>query len=517
MNYDQESRVGELLDKALANDVGLYFQPAWHPKYAVQKRHWRRRIAMMGSAAALLAVLALPLTVKLPQGHGVVDNPNLAAIRLPKALAQAIRRMSHGPFAVASMVPVYGTYPLATPTGHNLSITGTFHIGVLAGNSLSLLVNNHMGLEAGVLFNNGNPVYEFSGPQMDNGSPILTPPKAVPAQGVWGWGGDVSINTFSAAGSHVYVTHGNLWSDMVGDQPSPWMPSPGTPGADTVDSIAGLPSQPNRALLVEENPLGLSRGFITTNGGATWTRWGSGTAAITNLIAIGNRFWAILNGTLVWSHNGRTWHNILSLNTNQWQVETYAVNPADPNMVAVSLIPISGDGIGPVLETTNDGRTWSEIPHFPMIGAAPTTMIMTPNGTIAALISGNGPVIVRYNPPSQQWSIFPVPVGSNDTTGVGQLAASTSGNLLYAAPGGLIYQWIGSLKEWLVIQPPPHFRASGMAAYPFEAIGDNQILAGYPSGWAIFLEPPSEVSARSALNDPSPSGGQRAVQIHRRS
>ncbi|MCY0879877.1 MAG: hypothetical protein OWU84_13180 [Firmicutes bacterium] len=504
MNYDQESRVGELLDRALADELGLYFQPAWHPKYAVRHRHRWRRAAIAGATAAVLALMAVPLTVKVPQGHGAVSNPNLAAIRLPRPLSRSLQSVSRGPATVASMVPIYGTYPLATPTGHNLSVTGRFRIGSVVGNAFSLVVNNHMALRGGVLFNSGVPVYEFAGANMRHGTAIRSPKKATPAAGVWGWGGNVSINTFSAAGSHVYVTHGNLWSDMVSDQPSPWMPSPGSTAANTVASIAGLPSQPNEALLLEESPSGLSRGFITLNGGATWSRWPLGTVSMTNLIAIGHRFWAILNGSLVWSRNGFQWHNILPLNTNEWQVETYAVNPANPHMVAVSLIPISGDGIGPVLETRDDGRTWSEVPHFPALGAAPTTMVMTPHGSIAALINASGPVLVQYTPDSQEWSILPVPIDKAASSGVGQLAATANGNYLYGAPGGLIYQWIHTSGQWLVIDPPTHYRVPGLAAFPLEAIGDNQVLAGYPSGWAIFLEPPSEVSGQPPDTSPSP-------------
>lgn len=492
MSYDGETKVGELLDKALAEEVGLYFQPAWHPQYRASRQRSRSWRIALGSAAVVAAgVLALPFTVQLPQGSGAANNTNLVAIRLPKALHGQIENVRQGAFQVGSMVPVYGTYPMASPTGHNLILSGNFDIGGSTGNSLSLVLSNQMQIQGGMLFSQGTPVYGFTGSNMQGGTTITSPTSAAPAAGLWYSATSVGINTFSNAGSHVYVTHGNLWSDMVYGRPVPLVPSPSDPPQDVVDSIAGLPSQPEDALLLEENPAGLSRGFITQNGGYTWKAWQLGTQSISSLIAISNRYWAILNGTLAWSPNGKQWNNILSLNIKRWQVETYAVDPANPQVVSVALIPISGDGIGPVLETLNGGKSWSEVPNFPAVGAAPTTMVMTSSGDIAALINSNGPVVVSYSPKTRHWSLFPVPAQHNDV-GLGQLGASANGNLVYAAPNGEIYQWIRQSLKWLVINPPAQLDASGGTATVLQTIGDNQILVGYPTGWAIFVEPIQE-------------------------
>lgn len=496
MSFDREKQVGELLDRALADHRDLYFQPAWHPRQLLARRRRRWRYGWGTGAVAAAIFLTLPFTVHPSQGHRQVTNDTLSAIRLPKPLNRSISQVARGSYAVASMVPVYGTYPLVSATGHNLWLSGSFVLGRQSGNALSLLLNNHMNVAGGMLFHSGVPVYAFSGPALNGGNAIQSPKASpVPMTGKdharWYPQGDVGIGSFSAAGSHVYVTHGNLWSDVVPYTNDYWMQSPANPKTTTVDTIAGLPASPNTALLMEDNSAGLSRGFITTDGGTTWQPWGLGSQAVSTLIAIRNRYWAILNGTLSWSANGRQWNNILPLNPKRWQVETYALDPADPNVAAVSLIPIAGDGIGPVLETTNGGKSWSEVPNFPAIGESPTTMVMNSNGNIAALINANGPVVVRYTASSQHWSVLPVPSSGNRGNGLGQLAASANGNLIYGAPGGVLYQWIHQSGKWFVINPPAGYDNAGLAASPLQTVGNNQILAGYPSGWAIFWEPPA--------------------------
>lgn len=503
MSFDQEKPIGELLDQALGEQLGLYFQPDWHPKHRLARRRQRRwRFALAGSAAAAL-FLALPFLVQPSQGQQQLSSHALSAIRLPKSLYHTIDSINHGSITVDSMVPVYDSYPLARPTGHNLKVSGHFSINGQSGNALSLELNNQMAIQGGMIFRDGSPVYTFSGSNLYGGQAIASPrAQAVQAVGkirpTWYPGGDVAIGTFSAAGSHVYVTHGNLWSDVLSGENGLWMQSPGNPPATASDSIAGLPAHPNQALLTEENPDGLSQGFITTDGGTTWESWGLGTQSVSTLIAIGNRYWAIMNGTLAWSNNGTQWHSIVHLNPQRWQVETYAVDPANSDVAAVALIPISGDGIGPVLETHNGGKTWAEVPRFPAIGEAPSTMVMNTNGDIAALINANGPVVVRYSAAQGQWSVLPVPSGGDGNGGLGQLAATANGSLIYGAPGGLIYQWIRPSQQWLVIAPPAGLDNAGVAATPLQAIGPNQILAGYPTGWAYFVEPLSEALGKPA-------------------
>lgn len=508
--YDREKQIGELLDRALREEQALYFQPAWHPKYRAQRAKQRSWRIALGSAAVLaMGLAALPLTVQLPQAHGSVSNLNLAAIHLPKGLTRQLSLASDNSYSVSSMTPVYGSYPIASPTGHNLMVNGNFSLSSASGNSLSLLLNNRMQVEGGMLFSHGAPVYSFEGSSLAEGTVIAPSASATPVTGTWYQRGDSDINTVSAAGSHVYVTRGNTWADLMGYGKYYWISSPGSPPSTTLDTIAGLPSNPNHALLVEESPSGASHGYLTSNGGHTWRTWSLGAQSVTNLIAIGNRYWAILNGTLAWSDNGRHWTTALPLNVNKWQVETYAVDPANPEVISVALIPISGDGVGPILETQDGGTKWSEVPNFPAIGAAPSTMVMTQNGDIAALINLDGPVIIRYNAQTQHWTTFSVPATKN-SLGLGQLAASPNGDLLYASPGGLIYQWIRQSHQWLSISPQSDMDATGSAANILEAIGNNQVLAGYPGGWFIFYESPAQIQTQGLIAPAGTTNGNKA-------
>lgn len=509
MNYDREEHIGKLLDEALQEHLDLYFQPAWHPQETERKlRAKRRRWGWWsGSVAAAAVVFALPFAVQLPSGHGLAVNRDLSAAALPNSLRKQLNHIAKGPFNVNGMVPVYETYPMATPTAHTLTVSGQFNIAGTTGDTVSLTVNNHRQLEGGVMFDQGSPVYQFSGASIQSGTVIAPSGPATKAHYSIGYIGATGINTFSAPGPHVYVTHNNLWSDLYSNVPvAYWRKSPGSPPANRLDSIAGLPSNPNDALLTEEDPSGISQGFITHNGGTTWHAWSLGPQSITNLIAIGNRYWAILNGTLAWSSNGQQWNNVLPLNTNRWQVETYAIDPVNPNILAVSLIPISGDGIGPILETQNGGQSWSEVPNFPSSGSGPTTMVMNSTGDISALINANGPVVVRYSAGSQQWSIFPVPTQAN-SSGLGQLAATADGDLIYGAPGGDVYEWKKSTNQWLVMPPPKGYDPSGAAAAPLQAIGSDQILVGYPTDWVILVNPsaPSSPTNNTAAAAPTHS------------
>lgn len=516
MSHDLDHDLGQLLDEALGEKMGLYFQPSWHPKYRAQRRRSRTwRFALTAAGVAFAGVLALPLTVNLPEGHGSVSNVNLASVNLPHALVRTINQVSTGHFQVASMTPVYASYPVANPTGHDLTLTGNFNVGSSSGDTLSLMLNNKMKMVGGMLFNQGTPVYSFNGSAIGQGAAVPAAAPATPVQGEWLQQDNVGINTSSVAGNHTYVTHGNVWADIVGSSVQDWMNSPASPGASTVDSIAALPTDPDRALLTEEAPNGLSRGFITSNGGKTWVSWGQGAQSVSNLISMSNRYWAILNGTLAYSQDGRKWDSVLHLNVNKWQVETFALDPANPKIMTVALIPISGDGVGPVLESTNGGQSWQEIPNFPAIGAAPTTMVVTAQGDIAALINANGPVIVRYSPASEHWSVFPVPAAKG-TAGLGELAASPGGNLLYGAPGGNIYQWIRASKVWLVVKPPAGLDTSQDAPAPLGAIGNQQVTASYPSGWWIVYESPKNVDAatKAALKAKHPSHPHETPSSH---
>ncbi len=474
MSDDVDQRIGEGIDRVLGDHMGLHWDRDWHPGRVV--RHRRRQrwgIAAAGLAAAL-GVLAAPVTAPVHHAHDALLPSSLAAPRIPAGVRRVLAALGDAHPLVDGMAPVYASYPVAVPTGRNYAFSGPFRWHGLSANSVSIQVNNRQTVLGGLLFAQGQPVYSFSGASPTGGTPIAPPALGTSVYGQWIQGGQTPISGFSAAGSHVYLTRGNTWADIVGGAKTYWAVSPGQPAATVTDQIAGLPAQPNQAVLMEEGASGLSRGFVTQNGGRTWSPWAMGANTVSDLIAIHSRYWAIVNGTLAESSSGSRFVPVLSLNTNRWQGDTFAVNPANPQMAAVALIPISGDGIGPVLETFTGGKTWQVLPHFPPFGAAPSSMAMTASGDIAALVNLSSPVLVTYRPSAQQWQVLPVPV-ARSVLGVGQLAEDPQANLLYGAPGGTIYRWVAAQQQWQVIKPPSGAQLSTAPATPLQAIGTQQI------------------------------------------
>lgn len=504
MSNDIDERIGQAVDHALRDGLKLEFNHNWDLKKSLNRRRRRRQLGgFTGIAAAVAGIIIMVGSNHVQSSKRSLTDQNLAAPHLPPAVQRVLSELSARNYSVQGMSPVYASYPIAVPTGHILSLSGHFQIHGISATSLALEVNQEQQVDQGMLFNQGVPVYSFGTKQRQpishgtgisspvlfstkQGQPIPSAKHVKSAQGRWYPGDGQSLTAFSAAGNHVYVTHGNVWADLkAGKAVTYWAKSPGhsTPGQS--DFIAGLPAYPNHALLLEENASGRSMGYTTANGGRSWTPWPLGMQTTSNLIAIGTQYWVIYNGTLATSSSGQNWHIVLPLNTNRWQVESYAVNPTNSRMITVALIPISGDGIGPVLRTTDGGLTWHQIPHFPAIGAAPSSMTMTPNGNIAALVNLDRPVLIRYSARNDRWAILPIPV-RRDQYGVGQLSASPSGNLIYGAPGGMLYEWVQGSGQWLKIDPPQGSNPSTAPASPLQAIGDHQILASYNSGWWIY-------------------------------
>ncbi len=489
MTDEFESRVGAAVDRALGQELGLKFDPDWHPaKMAVSRtRRWQKTGWSMAVAAGLFLV-ALPLVSPVHPGQVSTGNPNLASYSMPMSVRRVLTALDAGPhWSVEGMSPIYDTYPMAVPTGHSLSLSGRFAIHGMTATSVAIQLNNHQHVMGGTLFNQGMPVYTFLGSLPGPGQNIATHAEVSPVKGDWITGTFTPINSFAAAGSNIYMTHNNTWTVMTGQSTAYWASAPGNSTVAQTDTISALPANPDQALLLEENPSGQSTGYITTDRGKHWTPWAIGPVAISNLVAMHHQYWAIINGTLMTSTNGSHWTSLLTLNTNRWQVEDYAINPADPQMIAAALVPVSGNGIGPVLRTRDNGTSWTEVTNFPALGAAPASMVMSPTGAISALINLTDPVLVRYSDTRQQWMILPVP-GQANNIGIGQLAATPSGNLVYGAPGGYLYQWQKSSGQWGVIAPPSTMSLDTAPATPLQTIGNNQILAGYSSGWYIYVE-----------------------------
>lgn len=489
----REDKIGERLDHALGEGLGLYFNTDWHPKKAARRQKYIRHTLIGAVAASVAGFLILPQSHPIGRSHASSGQTTLAAPALSTSVKQVLRQFSDEQVQVIDMSLVYNKFPMAVPTGHALTLSGKFTLGQITGTSLVLKLDNSRRVLGGTLFSQGTPVYDFVGRDATNGQVISPHPQSTPLKGQWVSGLPTPITSFANAGSYIYVTHNNTWSVLHGQKKAYWTASPGTTSPNVIDTISALPSNPKDVLLVEENAAGQSQGYVSTNRGESWTPWTIGQATFTNVVAMNHHYWAIINGTIQESNTGSTWTSLLPLNTARWQVEDFAINPTNPEQITVALVPTAGSGIGPVLQTQNGGQSWHQLAHFPALGAAPSSMVMSPAGGISALVNLSNPVLVRYSPTAHRWTAIAVP-SNGQQVGVGQLAASPNGNLLYGAPTGQIYRWVKSDAHWQVIAPPSASGRSSSAPYPLEAIGNHQVLAGYNNGWSIFVMTSSHAS-----------------------
>jgi hypothetical protein len=491
MKEHPPDNIEERLDRALGEGLGLYFDSTnWHPKKIVRRQSYIRRAVISAAAASLAGFLILPNIHPISHTQLSSGERSLAAPSLSGSIKQVLRQLSNDQVQVINMSPVYNEYPMAVPTGHALTLSGKFTLGQITGTSLVLKLDNQRKVLGGTLFSQGTPIYDFIGQSATNGQVISPHPNPNALKGKWVPGLPTPITSFANAGSYIYLTHNNTWTVLHGQKKAYWASSPG-PATQTqraLDTISALPSNPQDVLLVEENPSGNSSGYVSTNQGQSWKPWGMGSVSFNNVVAMNHHYWAIINGTLQTSKTGVNWHNLLPINTERWQVEDFSINPGNSRQVAVALVPISGNGIGPVLETSNGGQSWQQLPHFPALGASPSSMVMSPSGVISALVNLSNPVLVRYSPTAHHWTAFAAP-SNGQQVGVGQLASSPNGNLLYGSPTGTIYRWVKADSSWQTINPPANTNNESSAPYPLEAIGNHQILAGYSQGWSIFVIP----------------------------
>ncbi|MCL4496049.1 MAG: hypothetical protein M1294_14695 [Firmicutes bacterium] len=496
MKEHSPNKIGEQLDHALGQGLGLYFDSTnWHPKKVVRRQNYVRRAAIGAVAASVAGFLILPNIHPISHTQLSSGARTLAAPALSASIKQVLQQFSDERVQVINMSPVYNQYPMAIPTGHALTLSGKFALGQITGTSLVLKLDNRRRVLGGTLFAQGTPVYDFVGKNATNGQVISPHPTSVALKGTWHPGLPTPITSFADAGSYIYLTHNNTWTVLHGQKKAYWAASPGPASAThrVIDTISALPSNPQDVLLVEENASGESTGYVSTNRGRSWKPWGMGAVAFNNVVAMNHQYWAIINGTLQESSNGVNWHSLLSIHTQRWQVEDFAVNPTNPRQITVALVPISGNGIGPILETVNGGQSWQQLPHFPALGAAPSSMVMSPSGGISALVNLSNPVLVRYSPTARRWTAIAAP-SNGQQVGVGQLASSPNGDLLYGSPTGTIYRWVKADSSWQAINTPANMGAGTSAPYPLQAIGNHQILAGYSNGWSIFVIPPNQGS-----------------------
>lgn len=484
MNREWDVEVGNSVDRALSETMDLYFDREWHPETTVKKQR-KSRSKWAWAAVSAAAVSAFALVPAAP-GIGRTTSPShaLSAPSLSKSVKAALAQFHATGVAVDNMTPVYATYPMAVPTGHVISLSGSFSIDGQQGTSLALEVSNQRNLLQGMLFNQGHPVYQFQGSHVTRGQkiPITSPTTSITTSAIQG--GNRSLSSFVAAGSYVYMTHGNKWLVSHSDHTAFWLKSPGRP-TNSLDTIAALPRSPQHALLLEQSPSGKSQGFVTTNHGLHWQAWGLGSQWITNLVAMNHRYWSVLNGTLQASTNGTQWQQLLHINTKRWQVEDFAVNPLNSQEIVTALTPVNGNGQGPLLETVNGGKSWKELPHLPALGSAPSNLIMEPNGNIAALINLSRPILVRFSSHRNAWAVTPIPHTHENVSGLGQLAADPQGDLVYASPSGTVFRWRHANSQWQKLQIPHHIQTGAPSL--LLAIRNHQIMAGYGKGWYVFV------------------------------
>ncbi|CAB1128847.1 conserved protein of unknown function [Candidatus Hydrogenisulfobacillus filiaventi] len=474
------------LDRAF-HRLGVDWDRSWDPIAEVRRQQLHRRRWLTASTAAMVFMAGIQvwrMTRSVPRHEA--GTLQVALPSLSPQVRATVARLHVPPSAVRAWVPVYARYPQAAPSGFSLAFAGRFRLpDGQEASDLTLETDVHHRVTGGTAFNAaGTPIWGFTG-SVAAGRPI----PAAPVRGIWAgrWmaGGAGALNAFSAAGPFVYLAAGSEWTRLQAGRPAYWQTAPFAPADPGLSaSIAALPADPRRVLLLEETPAGLDTGYVSPDGGHTWRPWLQGTVPVSGLEALGRRFWAVVDGALATSRDGRRFTALLAPDPRRWEVAAYAVNPARPGNLAAALAPVTGPGPGPVLVTRDGGRRWHALPPLPVPGMPPSTLTVSPRGTVTALLNLDRPVLARWTPGAEGWQLWPVP-GVHGTPGAGTLAAAPDGSLFYGSPSGTLYRMGPGHRSWRVIAPPPAVRHQ--TPLILEAIGRHQLLAAYESGWYIYV------------------------------
>jgi hypothetical protein len=461
MEWDQTDP-GKLLDKAL-DQLDVRFPPDFDPR-AYQPR---RSSSGMAWKAAVAAGILLAL--------GTLSHGWWASTPGSPGKSLAGRAPTQSPVKMRSFEASPGL-PLWVDTNQpawQLVVTRSSRTGLEVMRAVG---NGHPALSVGLL--KGRPVFveRGRGPRRS-----VTTPVGTPLAGSWVAGGNTALDSLAAAGNYIYLTTGNQWAVMNAPGiPSTWNPVPDA--SATWSWIQALPGAPATAVLLTEDPGGQQNLYWRKTLTGPWMRENLPGSPVTELVAAGDRFWALAGGRLVVSPDAHTWTALFTPPPG-FAVTTFAVDPVGSGEIALALAPNQGPGVGPILLSRNDGLTWRTLPPAWPSGR-PTSLVLDSLGDVGALMGSPGPVVIeRWDNVTGTWQILALPPTA-DLSRPGLIGALSQGDLVYADAAGHIYVWTLPRGVWHALP-----RAPNAASVPtlLMGIGTHQVLASYPGTWTIFV------------------------------
>ncbi len=465
-----------MLDESLSR-LHVEFDPRWTPATYRPRRRTIRTLPFAWKAGAVALLLL---------GVGAASRPNVARLLLHSApSASAAHHAAPSPWpglAPSAIVPAYAS-PSSRPARETTYLGRLKWQGTLTDEVVA--VNTASGTMA-VGYRRSAAVWATWNHQMQN----IAPAKVLPlATGRWQAGSNKPLTSFAAAGPYAYVTSGALWAVMDGPS-SHWAAAP---GVNVVRSlIAALPADPTHSLLLTEAAGGAQSLYVRSGLRASWTPIALPGVPVLQTVAVANEYWVLAGGVIrVWTPAG-TWRTLYAPPKN-FVVSTFAVSP-DGSRIVVLLAPSSGvSGVGPLLLSNDGGRQWTPMATPWPNGSSPTSLVLEPDGAVAAFLPGPPGLIEQYRPSTGAWSILPTPTANS--AGTGALAANGNGNLLYSGPGGHLYRYVQPSGAWQPLPPIPG-GSGGQPPSLLMGIGTNEVVASSPHGWFVFVPDSSAPSGR---------------------
>lgn len=462
--------MGRLLDESLGR-LQLHFDQEWDP--STYRPRFRRPVtipfAWKAAAAAVLLV-----------GVGAISHPNLSRL-MPAAHRAASAAHRPNQSRIAANLP--GLQPVSSVVVYTSTtdspVTETTYLGHLVWQGPQtddmVSLNTPKGRRT-VGFQASMPVWDSFGGQMDR---IATAAVLPPLTGRWLRGGPTPLTSFSAAGSYAYVTAGAEWSVLSGPD-SHWKAAPGANVVRT--QIAALPNSPTDSMLLTEDAGGSQSLYVRSGLTAPWRPLALPGTPVLETVAVANDYWVLAGGAIRLWTPGHTWQSFYAP-PKGFVVSSFAVSP-NGSRIVVQLAPSgSQDGIGPLLLSSNAGQTWSTLPPLWPNGSAPSSLVLEPNGDVAAFLPGPPGLVEQYSVVAGTWTILPTPVPNS--TGIGELAAYSNGNLLFSDASGQLYRYVQAKAAWQPLPPIPGGTGSQPPAL-LMGMGPDQAVVSGPQGWYMF-------------------------------